>query len=68
VVLSASDSLPRRTLEQVVIRIQAKGQRVKVLTSTTHPKQPGLYHSNWSPPIYDIEGPIRQETVSDVAN
>ena len=31
VVLPASDSLPRRTLEQVVSRMQAKGQSVRTL-------------------------------------
>jgi hypothetical protein len=35
VVLPAGDSLPRRTLEQVAIQMQAKGQRVRLLTGST---------------------------------
>ena len=35
VVLPTGDSLPRRTLERVVTRMQAKGQPVRVLANTT---------------------------------
>jgi hypothetical protein len=33
IVLPAGDSLPRRTLEQVAMRMRGKGQQVRVLTS-----------------------------------
>jgi hypothetical protein len=35
VVLPAHDSLPRRTLERVATRMQAKGQPVRIMTSGT---------------------------------
>jgi hypothetical protein len=35
IVLPAGDSLPRRTLELVATRLQAKGQAVRIITSNT---------------------------------